>query len=129
MIKDVESIILFSASAKDLANFYKYKVGLNQTMEAEVGEEEKAMFEFEFGEGKTSLYIMDHSNVHGKNNFPDRIIFNLEVDDIEQEVKNLDEKGVKKIQDTYHMQEYGYIATFEDIDGNYFQLVQIRPAS
>lgn len=53
-------------------------------------------------------------------------IFNLEVDDIEEEVKRLDGAGVKKVADIYHMQNYGYIATFEDIDGNYFQLVQVR---
>jgi len=30
------------------------------------------------------------------------------------------------VQDTYHIEGYGYISTFEDVDGNYFQLVQVR---
>jgi len=125
MFKGIESIILFSENAKNLADFYKEKLGLKLTMEAEVGEEGEELYGFEFEDGP-SLTIMDHSKVKGKNGNPERIIFNLEVDNIENEVKNLDEAGVKKIQDTYHVEGYGYIATFEDTDGNYFQLVQVR---
>ncbi|MCL4366407.1 VOC family protein [Patescibacteria group bacterium] len=127
MIKGIESITLFSENAEKLADFYKEKVGLNLTMEAEVGEDGGGLYGFEF-DGGPGLYMMNHSKVKGKNKEPERIIFNLEVDDIEAEVKKLDEAGVTKIQDTYHMQEYGYIATFEDIDGNFFQLVQIKPS-
>ncbi|MCR4305569.1 MAG: VOC family protein [Candidatus Daviesbacteria bacterium] len=124
MIKGLESILLFSEDARKLADFYKDKVGLKMTMEAEVGESED-FFGFEF-EGGPGLYIMHHSKVKGSSKEPERIMFNLEVSDIEEDVKRLDDAGVKKIQDTYHMESYGYIATFEDIDGNYFQLVQIR---
>ncbi|MBI2005619.1 MAG: VOC family protein [Candidatus Aenigmarchaeota archaeon] len=126
MVKGIESILLFSENAQKLADFYKDKVGLEITTEAEVGEDED-FFGFEF-EGSPGLYIMHHSKVRGSSKEPERIMFNLEVDNIEEEVKKLDEAGVKKIQDIYHMQNYGYIATFEDIDGNYFQLVQIRPS-
>ncbi|MBI2019735.1 VOC family protein [Candidatus Daviesbacteria bacterium] len=125
MIKEIESITLFSENAKELANFYKEKVELKMTTEAEVGEGTD-FFGFEF-EGGPGLYIMDHSKIKGRSKEPERIIFNLEVTDIEEYAKKLDEKGVKKIQDIYHMEGYGYIATFEDLDGNYFQLVQIRP--
>lgn len=127
MIKGIEAVLLFSENAEKLAEFYEEKVELEMITEAEVGEGyEEKFFGFEFGEGKTGLYIMDHSKVKGKHKEPERIMFNLEVTDIEGDVKKLDEKGVKKIQDTYHMEGYGYIATFEDIDGNYFQLVQVR---
>lgn len=128
MIKGIESMTLFSEDAKALADFYKEKVGLKLTLEAKVGEKGEELFGFEFGEGKPALYMMDHSEIEGENEEPDRIIFNLEVDDIETEVKKLDDKGVKKIADTYHVQNYGLIATFEDTDGNYFQLVQIKPS-
>lgn len=127
MVKGIESITLFSEDAKELAEFYKNKVGLKMTLEAEVGEGEN-LFGFEF-DGGPGLYIMDHSKVHGKNQMPERIMFNLEVSNIEEDVKKLDEQGVKKIADIYHMQGYGYIATFEDLDGNYFQLVQVRSTS
>lgn len=126
MVKGIESILLFSENAKTLADFYKNRVGLKVTTEAEVGEESGNFFGFEFN-GGPGLYIMDHSKVKGINKEPERIFFNLEVDNIEDEVKKLDKAGVKKIQDIYHMQDYGHIATFEDLDGNFFQLVQIRP--
>lgn len=47
---------------------------------------------------------MDHSKVHGKNNFPERFIFNLEVDDIQKEVKKLDENWTK-ISSTLNLQD------------------------
>lgn len=128
MIKSIESITLFSENAKALADFYREKVDLKLTMEAEVGEKGENLYGFEFDEGP-SLYIMDHSDVKGKQKNPERVVFNLEVDNIEEEVKKLDGAGVKKIADIYHMQNYGLIATFEDEDGNRFQLVQIKPTS
>ncbi len=125
MVKGIESILLFSEDAQKLANFYKDKVGLEITTEAEMGEEGEDFFGFEF-EGGPGLYIMHHSKVKSSSKEPERIMFNLEVDDIEEDVKKLDKAGVKKIQDIYHMESYGLIATFEDTDGNYFQLVQVK---
>lgn len=125
MIKKVEAINISSENAKNLADFYKNKVGLKQTMEFEMDEEGEAGFAFEM-EG-CGIYILDHSKIKGKSNQPERIMFNLEVDNIETEVKRLKDQGVKLIQDIYHVEEYGQIATFEDIDGNFFQLVQTRP--
>lgn len=125
IIRNIESITLFSENAKNLADFYKEKVGLKSTSEAKLGENgETKLFAFEMS--GASLYIVDHSEVKGINKEPSRIIFNLEVDDIEKDVKRLEQKEVKKIQDIYHVEDYGYIATFEDHDGNYFQLVKTR---
>ncbi|MCM8782701.1 MAG: VOC family protein [Candidatus Omnitrophica bacterium] len=125
MIRSLESLTLFSGNARNLAEFYKEKVGLEIITEAEIGDEGEELFELDTKEG-SGLYIVDHSEVKGKNQEPSRIIFNLEVSDIEEDVKRLEEAGVKKIQDIYHIENYGYIATFEDLDGNYFQLVQVR---
>ena len=125
MVKGLESFAIASKDAKKLANFYQEKVGLKTTLEAEVGEKGEELYGFEFPQG-SGFYIMDHSEIKGQNKEPKRIIFNLEVDDIEGDFKKLVDAGVKKIADIYHMQDYGYIATFEDIDGNYFQLVQTK---
>lgn len=125
MIRRMESLNLFSGDAKKLAHFYRNKVGLKITMEAEMGDNGEEAYGFEMSEGN-GLYILDHSKVHGRSDHPERIIFNLEVDDIEKEVKRLEEAGVKKIRDIYHIEGYGLISTFEDRDGNYFQLVQVR---
>ena len=126
MIKGLESIILFSQSAKKLADFYRNKVGLKATTEGVMGENDE-FYGFEFGKGKTALYVADHSEIKGQAKDPKRVIFNLEVDNIDKEVSRLKKKGVTLIADKYHLESYGYIATFADSDGNYFQFVQVKP--
>lgn len=125
MIRGLESLTLFTSSAKKLVAFYRDKVGLKVAFEGLMGENEE-IYELAFGKGP-NLYIIDHSKVKGKNKNPDMIIFNLEVDDIKKEVTRLKREKVKQIQPTYHVEGYGWISTFADIDGNYFQLVQVRP--
>ena len=121
----MESLTHFSEIAKNLAAFYRDIVGIKIGLEAEMGEKGEELYELKLGKGP-NLYVIDHSKVKGKNTNPDRIIFNLEVDDIKKEVARLKKAKVKQIQDTYHIEGYGWISTFEDIDGNYFQFVQIR---
>lgn len=126
MIRGIESVLLFSENAAELAGFYKEKVGLKLTNEF-LMEEKDEVYEFKMPQG-SPLFIGDHSKVKGKNKLPDRMLFNLEVDDIEKEAKRLKKNKVKLVQDVYHIENYGYIATFMDVDGNFFQLVQTRPA-
>lgn len=120
----MEGILLGSANAKKLADFYKKQVGLKLTMEAELGEKNEGLYVFALK--GCGLYIMDNSKVKGENKQPGRFIFNLEVDNIEKEVKRAKTAKVKLIQDIYHVEDYGKIATFEDADGNYFQFVQTK---
>ena len=124
MIKALEAVLIGSEDAGKLAKFYRETVGLKQTMEMELGEEGQKGYDFEI-EG-ANLYILDHSDVKGKSKDPSRVMFNLEVDDIEKEAKRLKDAGVKMIQDIYHVEGYGLITTFQDPDGNYFQFVQVR---
>lgn len=125
MIKRLEAVLLSSEDSTKLAKFYREVVGFNQTMEFEMGENGELGYAFE----DVQLYINPHSQVHGKNKNPERYMLNFEVEDIEEEVNRLKKHKVKVIANTYHIEGYGLIATFEDVDGNYFQLVQVRPAS
>ena len=128
MVQGLESVTLFSENATRLAQFYREKVGLEVELVGEMGEDgndDDKVYEVKLGEG-SGLYIVDHSEVKGKNKEPQRIIINLEVDKIEPEFERLKKEGVKVVQEVYHLQEYGLIATFEDSDGNYFQLVQVK---
>ncbi len=125
MIQFIESIVLFSANAKKLAHFYKDKVGLVIATEEELGERGENLFEMKVGK-RSSFYIVDHSEVKGKSKDPKRSMVNFEVDDIEKAVKKLKKNKVKQIADLYHVENYGHVATFQDIDGNYFQLVKTR---
>ena len=123
MVKNFESIILSSQNATKLADFYKKKVGLKQTWDAVMGKNANV---YGFTIGKMDLVIMDHSEVKGKSKDPSRLMFNLEVDNIEKEFAKLKKAGVKVIAKSYHIEEYGYVATFADLDGNYFQIVKTK---
>lgn len=124
MIRGLEAVMLNSQNAKKLAKFYEEVVGLPIKSEYEMDEGQSA-YEMEINSG-SGLYINDHSEVKGKSKEPQRVILNIEVSDIEDDVERLKKKDVKVIADTYHIEGYGMIATFEDPDGNYFQLVQVR---
>lgn len=124
MVRGIEGILLFSENAARLAEFYEEKVGLTVSFEGELGDEGDEVYVFDFENG-TGFAVLDHSKVRGLRRDPERIMFNLEVDDIEEEAARLDKLKVKKIQDVYHVENYGRIATYEDIDGNYFQLIEI----
>src|SRR5438270_494871 len=88
MIRGVEGLLIGSENPKKLADFYKDVVGLKCTMEMEIGEAGEQGFAFEeIGGSGSGIYITHHSKVKGKNKGADRIIFNLEVDGIEDEVK------------------------------------------
>src|SRR3989344_6373238 len=124
MIRALEAVLLSSENAKELADFYSEKVGLKQTSEMEIGDKGEKGYEFNL-EG-ANLYILDHTGVKGKNPQGARVMFNLEVDDIAKEFDRLKGEGVKVVTEPYHVEEYGLIATFEDVDGNFFQFVQVR---
>src|SRR3990172_7094840 len=119
MMKGLESVLLFTENAGRLAKFYREKVGLKPTGEFEMGDKGEEAYMYDW-KGKSSLGIMDHSKVKGKNKNPQRFIINLEVDAIDKEVARLKKAKVKLVQDKYHIEGYGWVATFEDIDGNYF---------
>ena len=125
MIKGLESILLSSQNAQKLADFYHTSVGLPMGKEMEIGDSGEKGFEFALPSGSI-FYIADHSEISGPSTDPKRVVLNFEVDDMESEVALLDGKNVKKIKETYHMEGYGLITTYEDMDGNYFQLVQVK---
>lgn len=126
MIKGMEGVTIFSENAGRLAKFYKEKVGLKVSFEAVMGEEDEELYIFAMGKASSGFYIVDHSKVKGKNKTPERMIINFESSDIKSDVKKLKKNKAKLVQDIYHLEDYGYIATFEDADGNYFQLVQTK---
>ena len=123
MVKNFESITIGSSNATKLANFYKKKVGLKQSWDAVMGKNTNV---YGFTIGKMDLVIMDHAKVKGKSKDPTRLVFNLEVDNIEKEFAKLKKAGVKVVAKIHHIQEYGYLATFADLDGNHFQIVKTR---
>jgi predicted enzyme related to lactoylglutathione lyase len=80
--------------------------------------------------GSAMLMIGAHSEVKGQNEMPGRIILNFETPDVKSEFERIKGLGVSVQQEPY--QPGGapdmWIATFEDPDGNYFQLASPMPA-
>ena len=123
MVKSFENVTLGSANATKLAKFYQNKVGLKQSWDAVMGENSNV---YGFTIGKMDLVVIDHSKVKGKSKDASRVVISLEVDDLEKEFAKLKKAGVKVVTPIYHIEEYGYVATFADLDGNYFQLVKTQ---
>lgn len=110
------SILLFSENPETLGNFYK------KVFDMEPGWNEGGYMGFMVGSG--SVTIGPHDKVHGKSQNPERILINFETEDVEGEFQRIKELGAKVIAEPYHPGEAEdmMLATFEDPDGNFFQL-------
>jgi predicted enzyme related to lactoylglutathione lyase len=80
--------------------------------------------------GNGGLMIGPHSEVKGRNEMPGRIILNFETPDVQGEFERIKGVGAGVVREPY--QPGGppemWLATFEDPDGNYFQLASPMPA-
>ncbi len=72
--------------------------------------------------GKTFFGVSAHSEVKGKSSEPQRIMFNFETAEVKEEFLRMKEAGAIVVKEPYEMGE-AWIATLEDPDGNYFQLM------
>jgi predicted enzyme related to lactoylglutathione lyase len=110
------SILLFSENPHALGDFYK------KVFAIEPGWNEGGYMGFWLEQG--SITIGPHDKVHGKNPNPERILINFETNDVEGEFKRIKELGAKVIAEPYNPGEEPdmKLATFEDPDGNFFQL-------
>ncbi len=80
--------------------------------------------------GNGMLFIGAHSEVKGRNEMPGRILLNFETPDVQGEFERIKGLGATVHQEPYHPggDERMTIATFEDPDGNFFQLASPMPA-
>jgi predicted enzyme related to lactoylglutathione lyase len=108
------SILVFSENPKELAEFYSKVFDKKFDMEME------GYYGFEVG--AAWITIGPHDKVHGKNSTPERVMWNFETRDIKGEFERIKATGAKVVKEPTDDAE-GAIATFEDPDGNYFQLM------
>ncbi len=110
------SLLVFSENPKELSEFYA------KVFDTKPGWENGGYTGFQVGEA----YVMfgPHDKVHGKNPNPERMMFNLETPEVEEEFERIKELGATVIAEPYHPgeEENMTIATFADPDGNYFQI-------
>lgn len=73
--------------------------------------------------GSGFITVGPHSEVHGKNAHPGRLILNIESDDVQGDFDRMVAAGAIVIKEPYSYEEMpGLIATLADPDDNYFQI-------
>lgn len=114
---NLNSFLLFSENPKKLSDFYE-KI-ISRKPDWNEGEY------FGFQIGSCYLTIGPHEKVKAKSKEPERLIMNFETPDVAGEFERVKKLGVKVVTKPYNPMEASevWIATFEDIDGNYFQLM------
>jgi predicted enzyme related to lactoylglutathione lyase len=75
--------------------------------------------------GSGFVSVGGHSEVHGRSAHPGRIIWNIETPDVRGEFDRMVAAGATVVAEPYGFEGYpdALIATFEDPDGNLFQLM------
>jgi len=79
--------------------------------------------------GGAALLVDGHSEVQGTAREPQRILLTFTVDDAAAEQQRLEGAGVKFVRPAAREPWGGLVATFQDMDGNYCQLVQLASAT
>lgn len=117
---NLNSLLIGSDDPKALSDFYTKLLGKATWEEGEFRG---------WRVGNASLMVGPHSEVKGRNEMPGRVMWNFETADVKKEFKRIKGLGVTVIQEPYHpgagdgdAQPEMWMATFEDVDGNYFQL-------
>jgi predicted enzyme related to lactoylglutathione lyase len=112
---NLNSLMIGTENPKEMAEFYEKVFDKKPDMADETYKG--------WSVGSTFFSIGEHSEVKGKAKEPQRVIFNLETDDIEGEFERIKGIGAEVIKEPYDAGEGMMIATFADPDGNYFQLM------
>ena len=116
----VVSIHINTDRPKALGDFYQ------QLFNVEPAWQSEDIRGFMFGEFR--LEVAKHDAVSGKNTQPERIFFDIMVDNVRAEFDRIVGLGAKVIQEPYDFADEDMkmvIATLADLDGNYFQLVSM----
>ena len=109
-------ILIGSEDPQRLSDYYRKVFG-------EPGYDDGGYTNWQIGSG--SISIGPHSEVHGKNAAPGRIIWNIESEDVKGDFDRFKAAGATVIREPYSFEGApdAWIATFADPDDNYFQLV------
>lgn len=81
--------------------------------------------------GSGAVTIGPHSEVHGRNAHPGRIIWNIESTDVQADFDRFKAAGAIVVREPYTFEQApgSWIATLADPDDNYFQLMSPMPES
>jgi predicted enzyme related to lactoylglutathione lyase len=120
---NLNSILIGSEDPKGLAEYYTKLFGTPVW-------DDGGYVGWQLGSG--FLTVGPHDQVKGRNASPGRILWNVETADVRGEFERMKAAGATVVQEPYTpegMEDVGEgeIATFEDPDGNYFQLMSPMP--
>jgi predicted enzyme related to lactoylglutathione lyase len=124
MAMNLNSILIGSEDPERLAEYYTKLFG-------EPGWSDGGFVGWLIGSG--AVTVGPHSQVKGKSAEPGRVMWNIESDDVRADFERLKAAGAMVVQEPYTpdqaTDEMGeaLIATFEDPDRNYFQLMSVMP--
>jgi predicted enzyme related to lactoylglutathione lyase len=118
---NLNTVMIGSDDPKGLSEFYTKVLGKPQW-------EDSGYTGWQAGDAM--LMIGAHSEVKGRNEMPGRVILNFVTQDVKGEFERIKGLGASVVQEPYQpggAQDL-WLATFEDADGNYFQLASPMPA-
>src|SRR5688572_7179773 len=110
---NLNTVMLGSDDPKALSDFYTKVLG-------EPGWTDSSYTGWQVG--SAWLMIGGHDQVKGRNDMPGRIMMNFETPDVKAEFKRIKDLGATVVAEPYEPGAGMWMATFEDPDGNYFQL-------
>ncbi len=118
-ISGLAGVLIWTSESRhdNMARFYRDVLGLAARSDR------PGFINFEWG--NTRLTISTHSAVDGRSRDPLRIMVNLEVSDIAAVAGRLAAAGVVFSREPSPEPWGGWIATFDDPDGNTIQLMQL----
>lgn len=116
MIQGVAGVIIWTDNLERLSSFYRGTLGFTPHSVR------PDWVAFSFGEVRLSLGV--HSQVAGPARDPHRVMVNLAVDDILAVTQRLVKGGVVFTRLPEQESWGGWVATFQDPDGNMLQLLQ-----
>ena len=109
-----------SGQPEELIAFYRDKVGLTVNPDFGPGA-------FMAGSSNFVAFMIEgHDGVKGATKEPDRVLLNFLVADAAAEQKRLEGQGVRFVRGAAEEPGFGIVATFQDPDGNYCQLMELR---
>lgn len=125
MFQNISTILIWSEDYKKLADWYLNIFNLSVVEELNHPQDTGVLMKFP--NGGPTLWIGQHSEIHGTNKDPFRIMFNITVDSVDKAYELLLSKKVTIIAKPFKAPTFDkYFVTFSDPDGNTIQLIGPR---
>lgn len=122
MFKKISTILLWSDNYERLARWYQDVFNVRVIEQLDHPEDTGILMEFP--EGLPWIWTGKHSEIHGANKDPLRIMFNISVDSVSDAFAYLQTKGVTVIAKPFKAPTMEkWFATFSDPDGNTVQII------